>query len=175
MKKKGDWAFGPDVRVVDAEQVDGGWLVSAIGDRRSAIGEGDQRCPDCGEHSKSRHSWHNRRLQDLPVQGERMALKLRVGRWRCRNRRCERQTFVAFKMTRGFPWLPVASTVEPSVRPFAKSNVGYFTSPIRATHPNQTYSNCRPTGLAHAHPKLSSGWRRVFTNSDTRRSCGRTC
>jgi hypothetical protein len=34
MKKTGDWAFEPDVRVVDAEQVDGGWLVSAIGDRR---------------------------------------------------------------------------------------------------------------------------------------------
>jgi transposase len=62
--------------------------------RRSAIGEGDQRRPDCGEHSKSRHSWHNRRLQDLPVQGERVALELRLGRWRCRNRRCERQTFV---------------------------------------------------------------------------------
>jgi hypothetical protein len=49
MKKMGDWAFGPDVRVVGAEQVDGGWLVSAIG-------EGDQRCPNCGEHSKSLHS-----------------------------------------------------------------------------------------------------------------------
>jgi transposase len=87
MEKMGHWAFGPDVRVVGAEHVDGGWLVSAIG-------EGDQRCPDCGEHSKSRHSWHDRRLQDLPVQGERVALKLRLGRWRCRNLRCERKTFV---------------------------------------------------------------------------------
>jgi transposase len=87
MKKMGDWAFGPDVRVVGAELVDGGWLVSAIG-------EGDQRCPDCGEHLKSLHSWHNRRLQDLPVQGERVALQLQLGRWRCRNRRCERKTFV---------------------------------------------------------------------------------
>jgi hypothetical protein len=86
-KRDGHWAFGPDARVVGAEQVDGGWLVSAIG-------EGDQRCPDCGEHSKSRHSWHNRRLQELPVQGERVALKLRLGRWRCRNRWCERKTFV---------------------------------------------------------------------------------
>jgi hypothetical protein len=48
VEKIGHWAFGPDVRVVGAEQVDCGWLVSAIG-------EGDQRCRDCGEHSKSRH------------------------------------------------------------------------------------------------------------------------
>jgi transposase len=63
------------------------WLVSAIG-------RGDRRRPDCAEHATSRHSWHDRRLQDLPVQGTRITLKLRLGRWRCRNRRCRRQTFV---------------------------------------------------------------------------------
>lgn len=81
------WAFGSDLRVVSAERVDDGWLVSAVG-------SGDQRCPDCAEHSKSRHSWHERRLQDLPVQGLQVALKLRLGRWRCRNRQCGRKTFV---------------------------------------------------------------------------------
>jgi transposase len=55
----GHWAFGPGVHVVGAEQVDGGWLVSEIGG-------GNQWCPDCDERSKSRHSWHNRCLQDLP-------------------------------------------------------------------------------------------------------------
>ena len=81
------WAFGSDLRVVSAERADDGWLVSAVGN-------GDQRCPDCAEHSKSRHSWHERRLQDLPVQGLQVALKLRLGRWRCRNPQCERKTFV---------------------------------------------------------------------------------
>jgi hypothetical protein len=73
VKKMDHWAFDADVLFVGAEQVDVGWLVSAIG-------EGDQRCPDSGERLKSRHSWHNRRLQDLPVQGERVALKLRLAR-----------------------------------------------------------------------------------------------
>jgi transposase len=69
------WVIGPSGPTCASsanEQVDGGWLVSAIG-------EGDQWCLDCGERSKSRHRWHNRRLQDLPVQGERVALKLRFG------------------------------------------------------------------------------------------------
>jgi len=87
MNRMESWAFGSDLRVVSAERVDDGWLVSAVG-------SGDQRCPECAEHSKSRHSWHERRLQDLPVQGLLAALKLRLGRWRCRNRQCERKTFV---------------------------------------------------------------------------------
>ena len=81
------WTFGSDLRVVRAERVDGGWRVSAIG-------SGDQRCPDCAEPSNSRHSWHERRLQDLPVQGTQVTLQLRLGRWRCGNRECERKTFV---------------------------------------------------------------------------------
>jgi transposase len=40
------------------------------------------------------HGWHRRDLQDLPVQGLVVTLKLRVIRWRCRNAACERQTFV---------------------------------------------------------------------------------
>ena len=31
VEKMGHWAFGPDVRIVGAEEFDGGWLVSAIG------------------------------------------------------------------------------------------------------------------------------------------------
>ena len=31
MKIMGQWAFGPDVRVVGAEHIDGAWLVWAIG------------------------------------------------------------------------------------------------------------------------------------------------
>ena len=72
------WALGPEIRVTGTERVDDGWLVSAVG-------QGDQNCPDCGERSTSRHNWHHRRLQDLPVQGLPVSLDLRLGRWRCRN------------------------------------------------------------------------------------------
>jgi transposase len=81
------WAPGPEICVDGAERVDDGWLALAVG-------QGRHTCPDCGELSTSRHSWHHRRLQDLPVQGLKVMLDLRIGRWRCRNLRCERQTFV---------------------------------------------------------------------------------
>jgi len=87
MEKHMGWALGPEVDLVEASLAGGGWLVSAVG-------RGDRRCPDCAEQSSSRHSWHYRRLQDLPLQGTSVAVKLRLGRWRCRNRRCGRQTFV---------------------------------------------------------------------------------
>jgi transposase len=44
--------------------------------------------------SSSRHSWHNRQLQDLPAHGMAVVLKLRLGRWRCHNDQCVRKTFV---------------------------------------------------------------------------------
>ncbi len=66
--------------------VDDGWVVSAAG---SAIGI----CPDCGRRSRSRHGWSNRSLQDLPVQGRPVTVKLRLNRWRCAYQKCERQTF----------------------------------------------------------------------------------
>ncbi len=47
-----------------------------------------------GEISRSRHSWHVRRLQDLPIQGVSATLELRSGRWRCHNEQCARKTFV---------------------------------------------------------------------------------
>jgi hypothetical protein len=87
MKMIDPWALGPEICVTGADWVDDGWLVSAVG-------QGDQNCPDCREQSTARHSWHHRRLQDMPVQGMQVMLDLRPGRWRCRNQRCERQTFV---------------------------------------------------------------------------------
>jgi transposase len=65
----------------------GRWVLSA----RAA---GERSCPVCGELSTSRHDWHHRRLQDLPVQGTPLLLDLRLGRWRCLNERCSRKTFV---------------------------------------------------------------------------------
>jgi len=43
--------------------------------------------------STSHHSRYVRRLQDLPVQGVTVALSVKLNRWRCRNRGCERKTF----------------------------------------------------------------------------------
>ena len=66
--------------------VDDGWVVSAAG---SAIGI----CLDCGLRSRSRHGRSSRDLQDLPVQCKPVTVKLRLSRWRCSYRKCERQTF----------------------------------------------------------------------------------
>lgn len=60
----------------------------------SAEGTGARSCPECRETSESRHSWHVRRLQDLPIQGAPVVLELRLRRWRCRNVQCARKTFV---------------------------------------------------------------------------------
>ncbi|RUU07791.1 transposase, partial [Mesorhizobium sp. M6A.T.Ca.TU.002.02.2.1] len=65
---------------------DHSWVVSAAG---PAIGI----CPDCGRRSRSRHGWSNRSLQDLPVQGKPVTVKLLLSRWRCAHQKCERQTF----------------------------------------------------------------------------------
>jgi hypothetical protein len=64
MRTKLKWSPGPGVKVLgialqDAEN----WVVSAAAE---PVGI----CPDCGARSRHRHGWHNRRLQDLPVQGQ---------------------------------------------------------------------------------------------------------
>lgn len=81
------WMSEQDLRVLGAEKLDCGWSLLA-----EASGAAD--CPSCGTRSVSRHGWHCRCLQDLPVQGAPVALTLRVRRWRCRNPACERRTFV---------------------------------------------------------------------------------
>ena len=58
--------------------------------RREELGS----CPSCGKWSTSRHGWHERHLQDLPAQGAGVTVKLRMRRWRCRNKACQRRTFV---------------------------------------------------------------------------------
>ena len=63
-----------------------GWIVEAEGSSHAL-------CPDCGVTSHSRHSRYWRKLQDLPLQGASVTLKLQMGRWRCRSRRCLRQIF----------------------------------------------------------------------------------
>ena len=70
----------------NVEKGEQGWVVEAVS-RNTAV------CPDCGLPSTARHSSYVRHLKDLPVQGLAVEIKLRVGRWRCRNSNCARKIF----------------------------------------------------------------------------------
>ena len=85
MRKKIKLSLGPGIDVEEIELRDGRWVLSA----RAA---GERSCPVCGHVSTSRHDWHHRRLQDLPVQGTPLVLDLRLGRWRCLNEWCRDST-----------------------------------------------------------------------------------
>ncbi|WP_281024217.1 transposase family protein [Methylocystis hirsuta] len=87
MQTKSGWAPGSSAQILTAERVRGGWLISAIASHASGI------CPGCGKRSALRHGWHNKLLQDLPVQGLIVTVRLRVSRWRYCNADCERRTF----------------------------------------------------------------------------------
>jgi len=87
MEKRARWTLGPEIQVENFEFQDDCWVVSASG-------AGTPVCPGCGNTSNSRHSWHNRQMQDLPAHGVPVVLKLRLGRWRCHNNQCMRKTFV---------------------------------------------------------------------------------
>jgi len=82
-----------------------GWLVSAEGRTCS-------ECPSCGTQSTARHSRYWRQLQDLPVQRKRVALRLRLSRWRCRNRECEQAIFRERLGEVVAPWARRTSRVE---------------------------------------------------------------
>ncbi|WP_322883392.1 ISL3 family transposase (plasmid) [Sinorhizobium medicae] len=87
MQTKTKWSPGPGVKVLGISlDDDESWVVSAAG---PAFGI----CPDCGQRTRHRHGWSNRSLQDLPVQGKTVTVKLRLSRWRCAHQECERQTF----------------------------------------------------------------------------------
>jgi hypothetical protein len=81
------WSPDPGVKKLAVVlTVDDRSVVSAAG---SAIGI----CADCGRRSRSRHGWSRRNLQDLPVQGQSVTVKLLVSRWRCAHGECARRTF----------------------------------------------------------------------------------
>jgi len=86
MKRDRFWTIGPGIRVVEATLHREQWVVEAVSQDRPA-------CPGCGTVSTSRHSSYSRCLQDLPVQGMPVMLRLRVGRWRCRNSACSQRVF----------------------------------------------------------------------------------
>ena len=79
------WSPGSDVSVQSVERRDsGGWTVSG-----SLTPNGI--CPDCGLHSRRRHGWRRRRLQDYPAHGDGVTVTLWVCRWRCLAPACPRR------------------------------------------------------------------------------------
>jgi len=61
-------------------------------------------CPSCQQLSHRVHSYYTRSPQDLPISGQIVQLALRVRRFRCQNRQCQRQTFAE-----RLPTLPVSA------------------------------------------------------------------
>lgn len=87
MRAQLKWSPGPGVKVLGITlQDEENWVVSAAA---KPVGI----CLDCGTQSRHRHGWHNRRLQDLPVQGQVVKIELALNRWQCRHRKCGRRTF----------------------------------------------------------------------------------
>ena len=76
----------PALALCRVEKNQDGWVVEATAPNSAA-------CPECSVLSTARHSSYIRHLKDLPTQGVAVKLRLRVGRWRCRNRSCRRQIF----------------------------------------------------------------------------------
>ena len=58
-----------------------------------AEGHAMPRCPSCGTVSARQHSWYQRSLCDLPMQGVAVVIRLRVRKWRCEASACERSIF----------------------------------------------------------------------------------
>jgi transposase len=110
MAKKAKLDFGPGVVVQGIVFRENRWFVSAKG-------TGARSCPECGQASATRHSWHVRRLQDLPIQGAPVVLELRLGRWRCSNEQCVRKTFVE-RLTTVSPFARKTRRVSEIVRLF---------------------------------------------------------
>jgi transposase len=50
-------------------------------------------CPSCQQASPRIHSYYTRSPHDLPISGHIVQLVLRVRRFRCQNRQCQRKTF----------------------------------------------------------------------------------
>jgi len=86
MRRQWKWSPGPGVKILGITfQDEENWVVSAAA---KPVGI----CPDCGTRSPHWHGWHNRRLQDLPVQGQVVKINLALNRWHCRHRECGRRT-----------------------------------------------------------------------------------
>ena len=86
MKALATWSPAPYLNVTAVEREASRWLVTVYSRERAC-------CPVCGVQSSSRHSFYSRTLGDLSAQGTPVTIRVRVGRWRCRNERCGRRIF----------------------------------------------------------------------------------
>jgi len=86
MKASTAWSPAAGLNVVSVERTDQAWRVTVDGGLPPA-------CPRCGALSQSRHSTYLRTLRDLSAQGAPVIVRARLGRWRCRNLKCERRIF----------------------------------------------------------------------------------
>jgi transposase len=85
-KALASWSPAPHLNVTAVEREETRWLVTMHSRERAY-------CPLCGVPSRSRHSFYSRTLGDLFAQGIPVTIRVRTGRWRCRNERCDRQIF----------------------------------------------------------------------------------
>ena len=86
MKASTAWSPAAGLNVVSVERGDQAWTVTVDGGLPPA-------CPRCGALSNSRHSTYSRTLRDLSAQGAPVIVRARLGRWRCRNLKCDRRIF----------------------------------------------------------------------------------
>ena len=61
-------------------------------------------CPVCTTPAQRLHSHYERTLADLPWADYRVCLQLRVRKWFCRNRACQRRIFTERLPTVTAPW-----------------------------------------------------------------------
>jgi transposase len=86
MKASTAWSPAAGLNVVSVERGDHAWTVTVDGGLPPA-------CPRCGALSNSRHSTYSRTLRHLSAQGAPVLVRARLGRWRCRNLKCDRRIF----------------------------------------------------------------------------------
>jgi hypothetical protein len=84
MKALASWSPVPFLNVTAVHREELRWLVTISGQEGAC-------CPVCGVQSRSRHSVYTRTLGDPSVQGSPVTIRVRVGRWRCRNEWCDRK------------------------------------------------------------------------------------
>jgi hypothetical protein len=86
MEALATWSPAQYLTVSAVEREESRWLVTVYRRERAC-------CPISGVESSSHHSIYSRTLGDLSAQGTPVTVRVRVGRWRCRNDRCERRIF----------------------------------------------------------------------------------
>jgi len=74
--------------VID-DVTDGGGVIDVL----ASTGGGPVACPDCGTPSRRVHTWYDRVLQDVPLDGRPVRVRVRLRRLRCLVPDCRRATF----------------------------------------------------------------------------------